>query len=164
MKIRFSKYDKLIALKDLKPHPKNRNSHPEEQIARLAEIIKYQGVRSPITVSKQSGFITRGHGRLAAAKLLKMKTFPVVFQNYDSTDQEYADLQADNAIALWSVLDVDAIRKEIADLEFDFDPNVLGLREFAEIEFKEPDAKKDPELKEPDLSACPNCGVAIERG
>ncbi len=130
MVVRFKKYDKLVALKDLKPHPKNRNSHPEDQVARLAAILKYQGVRLPITVSKQSGFITRGHGRLAAAKHLKWKEFPVVYMDYDDSDQEYADLQSDNAIALWSALDVDAIRQELGELDFSFDPDMLGIRDF----------------------------------
>jgi hypothetical protein len=31
-------------------------------------------------------------------------------------------------------------------------------------EFKEPNAKNEPELKEPELKTCPNCGVIIENG
>lgn len=98
-------YDKLVSTKKLKPHPKNRNSHPKDQIERLAEILKYQGFRYPIKVSNQSGFITSGHGRVEASNLNGWKEVPVNYQDYDNEDQEYADVQADNAIAFWSELD-----------------------------------------------------------
>lgn len=159
MKIRFKKYDALLPLAKFKAHPKNRNQHPEDQIARLAEILKYQGVRLPITVSKRSGFITRGHGRLLAAQKLKWKTFPVVYQDYDDDAQEYADLIADNSIANWAELDVVGIRADLA--EFDdglFDPNMLGLQSFSEearsgtssVEFQATDFKFE--------NKCPKCG------
>src|SRR5665213_419136 len=86
-------YDELVRLSALKPHPKNRNKHSSEQIDRLAQIIKYQGIRSPIKVSRKSNFITAGHGRLEAFRALKLKTVPVNFQDYQSDEQEYADLQ-----------------------------------------------------------------------
>lgn len=61
-------YDELVSVDALKPHPKNRNKHPTEQIERLAKIIAYQGVRAPIVVSKRSGYIVKGHGTLQAIK------------------------------------------------------------------------------------------------
>ena len=50
-------YPKLI------PNPKNPNKHPDDQIERLAKIIDFQGQRSPIVISKRSGFITKGYPR-----------------------------------------------------------------------------------------------------
>ena len=91
-------YDKLVPISELKPNPKNRNAHPQDQIERLAKILKYQGWRYPIKVSKRSGYITSGHGRLAAALLNAWDTVPVNYQDYESEEQEYADLQASNAI------------------------------------------------------------------
>ncbi|HRH25109.1 MAG TPA: ParB N-terminal domain-containing protein [Candidatus Paceibacterota bacterium] len=120
----------MVPLNKLKAHPKNRNKHPEDQIKRLAEIIAYQGIRSPIKVSKRSGFITAGHGRLAALELLKIKEAPVNYQDYDSDEQEYADLQADNAIAFWAELDFSGINSDIGDLGPDFNIELLGLRNF----------------------------------
>jgi len=123
-------YDVLVAIDDLKPHPKNRNSHPNEQIERLAEILKYQGFRYPIKVSKLSGFIVSGHGRLLAAKKLGLEKVPVSYQEYTDEAQEYADLQADNAIALWSELDLSAINTDIGDLGPDFNIDLLGIKNF----------------------------------
>lgn len=131
MKIRCL-YDELVPLKDLRKkfHDKNRNKHPEDQIRRLAKIMEYQGVRYPVKISKQSGKITSGHGRVMAAMLLKWDSFPVNYQDYDSGDQEYADVQADNAVASWSELDFSGINADIADLGPDFDIEMLGILNF----------------------------------
>ena len=81
-------YDEMVPVAELRPHPKNRNSHSDEQISRLAKILKYQGVRAPVVVSRLSGCIVKGHGTLAAIKLNQAKKAPVVFKNLDSEEQE----------------------------------------------------------------------------
>lgn len=58
-------------------HPRNINQHPKEQIELLAKIIKHQGWRNSIVVSERSGFVVKGHGRLAAALLLGCEQVPV---------------------------------------------------------------------------------------
>jgi len=123
-------HDALVECSKLRPHPKNRNSHPTDQIERLAKILEYQGWRYPVKVSKQSGFITSGHGRLEAAKHLGWKTVPVNYQDYSDETQEYADVQSDNAIASWSELDLSAINSDIGDLGPDFDIDLLGINGF----------------------------------
>lgn len=149
-------YDELVRVCDLKAHPKNRNKHPKEQIERLCEILKYQGWRKPIVVSNRSGFITAGHGRLAAAKLLKMKEVPVDFQDYESDEVEYADVTADNAVALWAELDLSAINLDLGDLGPDFDINMLGIKDFT----LDPESIKEKELDEniKTENQCPSCG------
>jgi len=124
-------FDKLVSVQELNPHPNNANSHPKEQIERLAKILNYQGWRYPIKVSKQTGFITSGHGRLAAAIANGWAEVPVNFQDYDSTQQEYADLQADNAVASWSALDLGQINNDIADFDPAFDIELLGIKNFS---------------------------------
>lgn len=145
-------HDKLIDPSKLKYHPKNRNKHSKEQIKRLAKIIEYQGWRYAIKVSKNSGFVTSGHGRIAAAFLKKWKEVPVVYQDYESDEQEYADVQADNAIASWAELDLAGINVDLEDLGPDFDIEFLGLKDFV-IEPADKYADKDvdevPEVKEP---------------
>ena len=123
-------HDAMVSVKELKPNPLNRNSHPKDQVERLAKILEYQGWRYPIKVSKRSGLITSGHGRLEAAKLLKLKEVPVSFQDYADEAQEYADLTADNAIASWSELDLSGINSDIVDLGPDFDLDLLGIKDF----------------------------------
>lgn len=146
-------YKELKNTQDLKPHPKNRNKHPEDQIDRLAAIIKYQGFRHPIIVSHLSGLIVAGHGRLEAAKKLGLEKVPVDYQEFKSEEQEYAFLQSDNAIALWAELDLAGINADIADLGPDFDLDNLGIKDFVlepitkydeETEDEVPEVKKDP--------------------
>lgn len=123
-------YSELKNPKDLKQHPKNRNKHDKDQIERLCKILTYQGWRYPIKVSKQSGFITSGHGRLMAALKLGLNEVPVSNQDYDSQEQEYADVQSDNAIASWAELDLSGINYDIQDLGPDFDIDLLGIKGF----------------------------------
>ncbi len=108
-------YKKLVPLKELKIHPKNRNAHPADQISRLAQIFEYQGIRHPIIVSNLSGCIAAGHGRLLAAQKLGFKEFPVDYQDFGSEEEEYAFLVSDNAAALWAELDLSGINVEIVE-------------------------------------------------
>lgn len=140
-------YDKLVSTSELAPHPKNRNKHPDEQIERLAKVLKYQGWRYPVKVSKLSGFITSGHGRLLAARLNGWKEVPVNFQDYEDEAQEYADVQADNAIASWAELDLAGINSDIGDLGPDFDIDLLGIEDFT-LEIAE---KLEPQCDEDDI-------------
>ena len=119
-----------VELHKLVPHPKNPNKHPKEQIERLAKIIDYQGQRAPIVVSKRSGFITKGHGRLEALKFIKWDKAAVDYQDYDDEAQEYADIVADNAISSWAELQLADINQEMLDLGPDFDIDLLGIKDF----------------------------------
>jgi DNA modification methylase len=147
------KYDALISVSELKEHTKNRNNHPKEQIDRLVKLFEYQGMRHPIIVSNLSGCIVVGHGRLMAAKKLGAKEVPVVYQDFDNADQEYAFLISDNAVAEWAELDLSGINNDIGDLGPDFDIDLLGLKDFTvTLEDKlEPGCDEDeiPEVKEP---------------
>jgi hypothetical protein len=104
--------------------------------------------------------ITSGHGRLEAARLLKLKEVPVNFQDYDSEEQEYADVQSDNAIASWSDLDIPGIAQDLHDLGPDFDLDMLGLKHF-ELDLT-PTKKEEPETKKPNEVSCPNCGEVFK--
>lgn len=90
----------------LKPHPRNPNSHPAAQLATYQAILAYQGWRRAITVSKLSGFITKGHGAREAALAAGMTSVPVDYQDYPHETAEIADLAADNLLARMSELDV----------------------------------------------------------
>jgi ParB-like nuclease domain len=121
---------KLVPIKDLKPNPGNRNTHSDEQIERLVKIIKYQGFRNPLIVSNQSGYLVAGHGRLMAAALMGLKEVPVTYQDFESSEQEYAAMVSDNSIASWAELDLSAINGDIPDLGPDFDIDLLGIKDF----------------------------------
>lgn len=154
-------YSELVDIKSLESHPKNRNEHSKAQIERLAKILEYQGFRYPIKVSKRSGFVTSGHGRIEAAKLNKWTQVPVNYQDYDSDEQEYADLIADNSIASWSELDLSGINSDLGDLGPDFDITMLGLKSFNIDPVFEPGSEDDQgklDQQKPLVTQCPNCG------
>lgn len=105
----YCSFTKLVPIGEVREHPKNPNYHDREQIEILANAIKATGWRTPIGISKRSGFIIRGHGRFAAAKALGLTEVPVDYQDYDSESQELADLLADNKIADLGQIDFESI-------------------------------------------------------
>lgn len=121
-------HQKLVPIAKLKPHPKNRNVHPKKQIEMLSKILSDRGWRHPVIVSKKSGYVVAGHGRLAAAKLAGFKEVPVDYQSFDNPEQEYEFLVADNAVALWAELDLEGIAEDLK--QFKIDPIFLGVEDF----------------------------------
>ena len=164
----YCAYDEVVEIHKLKPHPQNPNTHPEEQIELLAEIIKTTGWRAPITVSNLSGFIVKGHGRLMAAELLGCKTVPVDFQDYENESLELADLMADNRIAELSIID----RKKLLNLFEEFDTGEVDFKlsgydeEFYQQlahsfdEYEKQEEEEETETKK--FKKCPKCGFKIE--
>ena len=82
----------------LKPHPNNPNDHSPRSVKMYADVLRTNGWRKPICVSKRTGYIIRGHGAWMAAKELGQKQVPVDVQDYESEEMELADLVADNRI------------------------------------------------------------------
>lgn len=113
----FCAHDAIVDVAKLVPNPKNPNQHPDSQIQLLGRIIRQTGWRQPITVSKRSGFIVKGHGRLAAALLEGVKEVPVDYQNYTTEAEEYADLVADNRIAELAETDSKLLADILADID-----------------------------------------------
>lgn len=158
-------YTDTVELHKLVPHPKNPNKHPQDQIERLSKIIDYQGQRAPIVVSKRSGFITKGHGRLEALKLLGWEKAAVDYQDYEDEAQEYADIVADNAIASWAELQLDQINVDMLDLGPDLDVDMLGIKDFSiePIEKFDDYSDKNREINTDNFGndlehTCPKCG------
>jgi predicted RNA-binding protein with PUA-like domain len=123
-------YHAIVNISELKEHPDNNNKHTDKQIERLSKIIKKNGWTSPITVSRLSGYITRGHARFMAAKKLRCRNIPVQYISYESPEHEYADATADNEIARWATLDLDKVRDKVLDFDDNFDLDLLGIKKF----------------------------------
>jgi len=129
-------HDELVPPGELKPHPKNPNKHPDKQVKLLAKIIESQGWRAPITVSRRSGFIVRGHCRHLAAIKIKAPVAPIDWQDYPSDEAEMADLVADNRLSELADMDKIALKDILTELDpemFDIDLTGFdheGLEEF----------------------------------
>ena len=157
----FCAHDAIVDVAKLVPNPKNPNQHPDNQIQLLGRIIRQAGWRQPITVSKRSGFIVKGHGRLSAALLEGIKEAPVDYQNYTNDAEEYADLVADNRIAelaetdnrlladIFAEIDTGEIPMELTGYtEDEVESLVTALSEALHNDLNEPD--DIPEPPEPD--------------
>ena len=124
----------------------------------LGKIIKEQGWRAPITVSKRSGYIVKGHGRLEAAFMVDSAVVPVEYQDYESKEAEHADMIADNKIAEFSEMDdaqLQELLDEMKDTDFDLLLTGLDLDEIDNLltaefpDFNTFDATEDDYIEEP---------------
>jgi hypothetical protein len=150
------KYDELLPVTQFKVNPLNPNCHEPDQVKRLAKLYQHHGVRHPIIVSRLSGMIVAGHGRLDAAIESGMDTFPVVYQDFDSSDSEYLFMVSDNAIQQdWADMDLKMISATIGDIG-PFDIELLGFQDF-KVDAAEIDDGQNDE-KEPSTITCPECG------
>jgi hypothetical protein len=142
----------IVDWSTLKPHPRNPNRHPTEQIALLAKNIRALGWRHPVIVSKLSGYIVAGHARIEAAKLLNINAVPVDYQPFASTDEETAYLIADNRIAELAERDNAILKDLLQELDSGAtDMDLTGYTEQALEELmlqthQEEDADAEPQL------------------
>lgn len=126
-------FDELVSVDSLNPNPKNPNKHPDSQIELLSKNIKYLGWRHPITVSKRSGFIVAGHGRLMAAKKLGVQIVPVDYQDFNSDADEMAVLVADNRVAELSETSEEDLKNILSELDGKIEIDLTGFSD-AEVE------------------------------
>ncbi len=121
-------FDQLVPVAELKPNPRNPNTHPQRQVELLAKNIRYFGWRQTITVSNRSGLIVSGHGRLMAAKHLGVEVVPVDFQDFTDDNDELAVLVADNRLAELSTVDLNELEKIAGEWKAaDFDTILAGF-------------------------------------
>jgi len=123
-------YKEMVDPATLVPHPRNPNRHPSHQIGLLSKLIKHQGWRHPIIVSKQSGFIVAGHGRLESALKLKAELVPVDYQDFESEAEEYQFMVSDNTIQELAELDLAMVSQDVLDFGPDFDLDLLAIPNF----------------------------------
>lgn len=153
-------YKELVDLHKLVPHKSNPNGHPEKQIEILAKNIEFQGWRHPVIVSKRSGFVVAGHGRLMAAKKLGYTQVPVDYQDFKDEATEFAFLIADNKIDKLAEHDDSLMIEELKKLDV-MDFELFGLADFKMEELEEV-KNSSGELNLDEFNnfqhQCPKCG------
>ena len=166
----FCKFDSMKDISSIVKHPKNKNIHPQNQIELLKKVLKKNGVRRPLIISKDSGFLVTGHGVLQALDELKEKQAPVVYQSFKSEKDEFRFLISDNEVSRHSYLDIDSFYKDVNVLfGDDFDKNDFGLIDFQQADFNvetfENEDDGDGKQEKPDKTKsfkCPHCEKLIE--
>lgn len=105
----------------LTPCPRNARTHSKAQIKQIAASIEEFGFTNPVLID-EANTILAGHGRVEAAKLLKLKDVPVVRIEHMSEEQKRAYVIADNQLALnagWDDALLAGELQALADLGFD---------------------------------------------
>lgn len=116
-----------LAINTLKPNPLNARTHSKKQIQQIAASIEEFGFVNPVLIDGE-GNIIAGHGRVEAAKLLKLKDVPVLRIEHMSEDQKRAYVIADNQLALNAGWDEDLLAQELQGLvDIGFDVELTGF-------------------------------------
>lgn len=82
----------------LKPYARNARTHSDEQVAQIAASIVEFGFCNPVLVDTNEGIVA-GHGRLLAARRLRLAECPVVVLDHLTEEKRRAYIVADNKIA-----------------------------------------------------------------
>lgn len=116
------------------PSARNARTHSDQQIAQIAGSIAAFGFIVPVLVDR-AGLIVAGHGRVLAARQLKLDRVPVIVVDHLTEAEKRAYAIADNKIALNAGWDEDLLRVELDALKQDgFSLDGLG---FSEQEFND---------------------------
>jgi len=104
----------------------NIKQHPQSQIDKIASSILEFGFTVPVVVDSRNVIIA-GHGRMEAAKKLKLEKIPVIIRNDLTPAQVKALRIADNRVAE-SSWDMEALQVELESLkEMKFDLDLTGF-------------------------------------
>jgi hypothetical protein len=158
----FCRFTEMRPLVSLVEHPRNPNTHPQTQLERLADVIRGNGWRQPITVSDLSGYIIKGHGRYQAAKLAGFSEVPVEVQHYENEAAELADMLADNRIAELSEMDMNALNATLQALQVE-DPAAVELSGYTDDEWASIRAELDGIANEEDTEPDDTYTSKVER-
>jgi len=114
------KPSETVDISTLRPHPKNYQKHPEEQLKHLRQSIKEHGLYRNVVIAKDSTILA-GHGVVEAAKSLGIKEIPVMRLNIASDSPKAMKvITGDNEIGNLGVADermLSDLLKDIADID-----------------------------------------------
>lgn len=131
----MKKPDKIeqIEVDDLLPYAKNSRTHSPEQVAQIAASMVEFGWTNPVLIDA-NGMIVAGHGRVLAARKLKMDSVPCIRLGHLTPTQARAYVIADNKLALNAGWDDAMLKAELDVLkEEGFE---IGLTGFSDDEIE----------------------------
>ena len=115
-----------MKINELKPYPRNAKDHNAKQIKLIADSIKRFGFLQAIVIDKNNEIVA-GHGRYEAAKLLGLKSVPVVKADTLTEQEIKAYRLADNQINALTGFKMDLAIEELKGL----DDNLVDLTGFS---------------------------------
>ena len=154
----------LCKLSEIKPAKYNPRRISESAFTGLVESIKKFGMPQPLVVNKRSGVLVSGHQRLRAAESLGWTEVPVIYVDLEPAAEKALNVTLNNRATQGDF--TEALNVVIDDIERALGGDFLkqlcldGVK-VPEVNFDEPEEKKEPEEREADMATCPNCGVVI---
>lgn len=123
--------DKLetAAIASLRSHDRNARTHSKAQIEQIRRSIERFGFTNPVLVDGE-GTIIAGHGRVAAARLLKLESVPVLRLEHLTETERRAYIIADNRLAELAGWNKELLQLELGAIlavEADFDLALTGF-------------------------------------
>lgn len=105
-----------IPIDQLKEYERNAKEHPEAHIKQIAESIAEFGFNDPIGID-QDNIIIEGHGRLFAARKLKLKEVPIIRLEHLTESQKKAYIIAHNKLTMSTGFDLEILFSELESLD-----------------------------------------------
>jgi len=118
-----------LSIDRLEPYSRNPRTHSKKQIKQIADSIVEFGFTNPVLIDK-ANVILAGHGRIAAARLLKLNCVPCVRLEHMTPEQKKAYVIADNKLALNAGWDDELVAielKELQAIDVGFDITLTGF-------------------------------------
>lgn len=140
----------------LVPYARNARTHSEAQVAQIAASIREWGWTMPVLID-EDGMLIAGHGRVLAARKLRLTEVPVVVARGWSQAQRRSYALADNRLALNAGWDADLLRVELTDLkDLGADLGMIGFgdEELAALLADTAEGLTDPD-EVPDVQTAP---------
>lgn len=132
-----------LPINDLKPYTNNAREHHAEDVTAIMNSIREFGFSDPIGVWGKDNIIVEGHGRLEAAKKLRLNEVPVIHLDHLSDEQRRAYGLAHNRTAELSEWDLDMLDLELDEIE-DIDMTQFGFLDIEEPEDAQQVAEDEP--------------------
>lgn len=142
---------RIVNVDDLIPYALNSRTHSDEQVAQLAASIREFGFTNPVLIDEQANLIA-GHGRLLAARKLKMTQVPAIVIKGLNDRKRRALIIADNKHALNAGWNEEALQIELEDLAGDYG----SLMGFSKDELVDLLKKAEPTVGLTDEDAVPD--------
>ena len=150
-----------IPTADLIPYAMNSRTHSDDQVAQIAASIKEFGFTNPILIDDHETIIA-GHGRLMAARKLKLTKVPTITLEGLTEAQKKAYVIADNKLALNAGWDTEALTAELRRLqELEFDLDLIGFDSDELAQLLEPE-QVEGLTDEDDVPDVPETPVTVE--
>jgi DNA modification methylase len=118
-----------VAIERLKLDPRNPRLHSERHIKQIARSIQAFGFNVPVLADRDNKILA-GHGRVYAARRLRLREIPVLRLEHLTPEQARAFSIADNRLSETSTWDdrlLGEVLRDLASVELDFDLEATGF-------------------------------------